>query len=261
MAVRLRIPHGLWTRPAGRVLLLAALSACLLGLGAGLYLWFHFQGIIDARLKGQVFESRSAIFAAPEPVRVGEAHNRDELLAQLRRFGYNNPDQEASSYGQYRASPASLEIRPGPASRVGADQAARIDFGGGRITRIVSLSNGAPRDSIWVDPPLLTNLFDSTRTKRRLVVYEEIPPNLINAVLAAEDRRFFSHPGISLIDLLRAVWADIRARAPVQGGSTLTMQLSRSFFLTPSRTFRRKAAEAIIAIQLERRLTDRKSVV
>ncbi len=255
MAVRLRIPHGLWTRPFGRVLLLTALTVSLVGLGTGLYIWFHFQGIIDARLKGQVFESRSAIFAAPEPVRVGERRDRDDLLAQLRRFGYSNPDQDASLYGQYRLSPASLEIRPGPASRVGADQAARIDFAGGRIIRIVSLSNGAPRDSVWLDPPLLTNLFDSTRTKRRLVVYEEIPPNLINAVLAAEDRRFFSHPGISLIDILRALWADIRARAPVQGGSTVTQQLARSFFLTPSRNIKRKAAEAIIAIQLERRLT------
>jgi penicillin-binding protein 1B len=245
----------LWSRPFGRVLLLTALTVTMLGLGIGLYVWFHFQGMIDARLQGQVFESRSAIFAAPEPVRVGEARSRDDLLSQLRRFGYSNPDQDATPYGQYRASAASLEIRPGPSSRVGADQAARIDFGGGRVLRIVSLTNGAPRESIWVDPPLLTNLFDSTRTKRRLVVYEEIPPNLINAVLAAEDRRFFSHPGISIVDGLRALWADIRAGAPVQGASTLTMQLSRSFFLTPSRTIKRKASEAVISIQLERRFT------
>lgn len=255
MAVRLRIAQGLWSRPFGRALLLTALALTLLGVGFGLYVWFHFQGMIDARLQGQVFESRSAIFAAPEPVRVGEARSRDDLLSQLRRFGYSNPDQESSLYGQYRASAASLEIRPGPSSRVGTDQAARIDFGGGRVVRIVSLTNGAPRESIWVDPPLLTNLFDSTRTKRRLVVYEEIPPNLINAVLAAEDRRFFSHPGISIVDGLRALWADIRAGAPVQGASTLTMQLSRSFFLTPSRTLKRKASEAVLSLQLERRFT------
>ena len=255
MAVRLRIASRLWSRPWGRALLLTTLSLALVGLAVGLLTWYHFKGIIDARLKGQVFESRSAIFTAPEPVRVGEARTRDDLLARLRRFGYSNAEQDTSPYGTYRLSPASLEIRPGPFSRVGADQAARVDFAGGRVTRIVSLANGAPRDSVWIDQPLLTNLFDSTRTKRRLVVYEEIPPNLINAVLAAEDRRFFSHPGISVIDIARALWADIRAGAPVQGGSTLTMQLSRSFFLTPSRTLRRKAAEAIIAIQLERRLT------
>jgi penicillin-binding protein 1B len=74
-------------------------------------------------------------------------------------------------------------------------------------------------------------------------------------LLAAEDRRFFSHPGISFWDGLRAVWVDIRKGAPVQGASTLTMQLARSFFLTPSRTLKRKASEAVIALLLEGRFS------
>ncbi|MFQ5816579.1 MAG: penicillin-binding protein 1A [Terriglobia bacterium] len=110
----------------------------------------------------------------------------------------------------------------------------------------------------------MTNLFDRRRTKRRLVSYEDIPPELIQAVVAAEDRRFFSHPGISLIDGLRALWYDLgvwagfRKGVRLHGASTLTMQLARSFFLTRDLSLRRKAAEALIALQLERRFDKEK---
>ena len=259
MALRLRIARSFWTNPVGRVLFLSALVLVLAGTTAGLYIWLYYGSIIDQRLSGSVFESRSSIFAAPELVTVGEARDRQELVAQLRRFGYSNPDQDASEYGKFRLTEAGIEITPGPNSRVGPDYAARIDYAGGKVSRITSLRDRAPRNSVWVDPALVTNLFDSRRTKRRLVLYEEIPPHLINAVLAAEDRRFFDHIGISFRDAARALWYDIgiwtgrRKGARPQGASTLTMQLARSFFLTREVKFRRKAAEVIIALQLERR--------
>jgi len=259
VALRLRIARSFWTNRFGRVLLLTALGLVLTGTTTALYIWLHYGGIIDQRLSGSVFESRSSIFAAPELVSVGEARDRQELVAQLRRFGYSNPDQEPSNYGRFKLTDTGIEIYPGPSSRVQADYAARIEFAHGKVSRIVSLRDRTPRNSVWVDPALLTNLFDSRRTKRRLVLYEEIPPNLINAVLAAEDRRFFDHPGISFMDAARALWFDlgiwVRGRKGVrpQGASTLTMQLARSFFLTRELSYKRKAAEIVIALQLERR--------
>ncbi|MGH9778252.1 MAG: penicillin-binding protein 1A [Candidatus Acidiferrales bacterium] len=264
MAIRLRIARSFWTNRIGRVLFLTALGLVVTGTVTGLYIWFYYGGIIDQRLKGSVFESRSSIFAAPELVTVGEARDRQELVAQLRRFGYSNPDMNASDFGRFELTNTGIDIHPGPSSRVGPEYAARIDFAAGKVSRITSLRDRSPRNSVWVDPALVTNLFDSRRTKRRLVLYEEIPPHLINAVLAAEDRRFFDHPGISYLDAARALWYDIgiwtgkRKGARPQGASTLTMQLARSFFLTRELSYRRKAAEIIIALQLERRFEKEK---
>lgn len=229
-------------------------------MGAGIfgYAWYHFSKVIDARLSGQIFERASLVYAAPELLTVGEPASREAIATQLRRFGYSDPDGEASAYGRFRMVAQGIEVLPGAASRVGADQAVRIELAEGRVARIVFLRDQRPRQSCWIDPPHITNLFDSRRTKRRLIRYEDLPPVLIQAVIAAEDRRFFSHPGISVLDGLRAVWVDIRQGATVQGASTLTMQLARSFFLTPSRTWKRKAAEAVIALQLERRFSKEK---
>ncbi len=85
--------------------------------------------------------------------------------------------------------------------------------------------------------------------------YEDLPPALIQAVLATEDRRFFSHPGVDLRGIARAAWANLRAGGVVEGGSTITQQLAKNLFLTPERSFKRKIQEALLALWLERRFT------
>jgi penicillin-binding protein 1A len=87
------------------------------------------------------------------------------------------------------------------------------------------------------------------------VSVENLPPYLIDAVLAVEDRRFYSHPGIDIIGLSRAMLANIRAGRVVQGGSTLTQQLAKNLFLSPERTMRRKVQEMMLAFWLESRFT------
>ena len=82
----------------------------------------------------------------------------------------------------------------------------------------------------------------------------ELPPYLPRAVLAAEDRRFYSHPGVDLRGLARALWRDLREGRRAEGGSTLTQQLARNLFLGPEQTVRRKAQEAVLALELERRI-------
>ncbi len=85
--------------------------------------------------------------------------------------------------------------------------------------------------------------------------YEDLPPALIQAVLATEDRRFFSHPGVDLRGIARAAWANLRAGGVVEGGSTITQQLAKNLFLTPERSFKRKIQEALLALWLERRFS------
>mgnify|MGYP005641017649 FL=1 len=86
----------------------------------------------------------------------------------------------------------------------------------------------------------------------RLTV-NELPPQLVQAVVAIEDRRFFEHPGVDVRGVLRAAVANVRAGGVVQGGSTLTQQLAKNLFLTPERSFDRKIRELILAFKLERR--------
>lgn len=85
------------------------------------------------------------------------------------------------------------------------------------------------------------------------ITYHEIPRNLRNAVLATEDRKFFSHFGIDIIGIIRAAYANIRAGHTVQGGSTITQQLAKIVFLKPKRNIQRKLQEALLAIELEMR--------
>ena len=77
----------------------------------------------------------------------------------------------------------------------------------------------------------------------------------MNAVLSAEDKRFFEHPGFDIVRILGAAWANVRHDAKAQGASTLTMQVARSFFFTTERTWRRKAAETMVSMELEHRFT------
>src|SRR5207244_11942088 len=92
------------------------------------------------------------------------------------------------------------------------------------------------------------------REKRRFIKYEELPDTLVKAVLAIEDRRFFSHPGLDPFRIVGAAVRNVRAESYIQGGSTITQQLVKNFFLTPERTIRRKAQEAMLAFVLERRV-------
>ena len=85
--------------------------------------------------------------------------------------------------------------------------------------------------------------------------FYELPSNLINAVVATEDRRFFSHHGIDIFGILRASYANHEAGHIVQGGSTITQQLAKLLFLTPDRNFKRKIQEILLALQLERNFT------
>ncbi|MGB9803342.1 PBP1A family penicillin-binding protein [Desulfofundulus sp.] len=87
------------------------------------------------------------------------------------------------------------------------------------------------------------------------VAQKDIPPVVKEAFVAAEDNRFYNHPGIDVRGILRAAWYDLLNHKVVQGGSTITQQLAKNAFLTPSRTFKRKIQEIFLAIELERHYT------
>ncbi|MDR2220909.1 MAG: penicillin-binding protein 1A [Methylobacillus sp.] len=91
--------------------------------------------------------------------------------------------------------------------------------------------------------------------RRAFVQIEEVPPQLKQAILAAEDSRFYQHGGIDTIGVLRAILANITSGGKREGASTITMQVARTFFLSNERTYKRKFSEALLAIKIEHNLT------
>jgi penicillin-binding protein 1B len=106
--------------------------------------------------------------------------------------------------------------------------------------------------SAELEPELISGIFQGSWQQRRLVPLAQIPPALIDAILAAEDHRFYEHHGIDLVRIVKAAWVDFSAHRVRQGGSTLTQQLMKNFFLTSKRDWRRKVKEILMAYIAER---------
>lgn len=99
-------------------------------------------------------------------------------------------------------------------------------------------------------------LIASYGAKRRIpVALDQVPKNLVNAVLAVEDARYYSHPGVDFISLLRAAHAVVSSGRKVQGASTITMQVARNFFLTRKKTYSRKIKEVLLALKIDKELS------
>jgi penicillin-binding protein 1B len=222
------------------------------------YYYFKYQRIVDDRLKQPMFANTAKIFAAPREVRPGQKLTVRLIANQLHEAGYSAEGASQSSpLGTYSEDSQSITVHPGPQS-YHAQDGATIRIGSGVVQSIAD-DHGQPLASYELEPLLITGLSDdANRTKRRLITYDEIPPNLVQAVVAIEDRRFFEHGGVNYLRLIQAVYRDVTTGRKQQGGSTLTMQLARGFFLTPEKRIKRKFIEIVITFQLEHRFNKQK---
>jgi penicillin-binding protein 1B len=233
---------------------------------AGVFVHFYlqFSQIIDARLDGSVFGSPAVILAAPSELQVGQRSTAGAIAVHLRRAGYTE-DQNVRGIGSFSLTGSVLEIQPGPESFFQNGQMvegpASLEFKSDHLVSITALDKMTPLKTYWLEPEPITTLFGAGRAKRRLVRYQDLPKALVDAILATEDHRFYSHHGVDSIRILAAALADLRSDKRLQGGSTLTMQLARNLFLTPRRTIRRKMAEVFFAMILEHRLTKEQILV
>jgi len=265
MAIKLKLggngnAHG--RRPglrhrALRGLLIGGMACLLLGTCAVGVFYFKYQSVVDERLaSGPIFANVAQIYAAPREVRVGQHLTVSSIAQELRTAGYNSNPQ----LGSYTLSGNSIQIKPGPQSFHSTDgatittgQSTDAGTSSGPVVQSITAENGAPLAAYQLEPQLITALSGENRTKRRLVTYNEIPPNMVQAVLAIEDRRFFEHGGINYGRTIKCVVHDVMVGRKDCGGSTLTQQLAKNFFLTPDKTITRKLAELMITLQLEAR--------
>jgi penicillin-binding protein 1B len=257
MALKIKIPGPAqqhpWASLVVRTLLLAVVAVVLVFIAVGGYLYFKYQHIVDERLKQPIFASTAKIYAAPREVRPGQKFTVRLIANELREAGYSaDGAAQTSPLGTYSQGAQTIAIHPGPQSYHSQD-GATIHIEAGAVDAITD-DHGQPLSSYELEPLLITGLSnDANRTKRRLIAYDEIPQNLIQAVLAIEDRRFFEHSGVNYWRLIEAGLRDITTGQKQQGGSTLTMQLARGFFLTPEKRLKRKMIEIVITFQLEHR--------
>jgi penicillin-binding protein 1B len=257
MALKIRIPRLLGNQPWQTLLLrvgLAVFAAVVLVFFSVFgFFYIKYRHVVDDRLKQPIFANTAMIYAAPREVRPGQKLSVRLIANELHAAGYSaDGASETSALGTYKEGVLSITVRPGPQS-YHAQDGALIHVSAGVVDSITD-DHGQPLSSYELEPQLITGLSDdANRTKRRLLTYNEIPPNLINAVLAIEDRRFFEHSGVNYWRLMDAIFRDVISGRKQQGGSTLTMQLAKNFFLTPEKRIKRKLIEIIITFQLEHR--------
>src|SRR6266446_4787744 len=239
--------------PILRAALLAFLSLSVLVIGFFSYWYVKYDRIIEQRFCDPVFTNSAKIYAGPRMVRVGSAFTVREIASDLRHAGYGEKDGD-SMLGSYHVHGGSIEVFPGPES-YHSPEPATITVAEGKVSQIRSRSAG-DLAAYELEPQLVTSLFDAEqRSKRTMVKYDAIPKIMVDAVISIEDRRFFQHGGVNFLRLAEAAWIDFTHQRHQQGGSTITMQLSRAFFLSPEKTFKRKLIEMLIAVQLEQKFS------
>lgn len=253
--MRVRIGRGFWTSRFGIGILVALLAVLLAGAGILTYYYVQFGRMISQRLTGQIFENTSSVYTTPGHVYTGEPFRESDLTSYLLQAGYQESDVEGAP-GYFTVSKSTVEIHPSATnSFFRGRNAIRVDFSPYGVARITQLADGTAMDSALLEPQLITNLFDSSREKRRIVRYDDLPPDLVHALLAAEDKRFFEHGALDLVRVFGAAFYDLRSGEKAQGASTIDMQVARTFFFTTKRVWSRKLKEILMAAELNERFS------
>ncbi|MGO9518443.1 MAG: transglycosylase domain-containing protein, partial [Candidatus Korobacteraceae bacterium] len=217
------------------------------------YFYVKYERIVDRRMAGPIFSNAARIYARPQTIFVGDKAEPATIAADLRRAGYSQESAD-SPIGHFIVTAHSIHITPGPES-FHASSSVVIAFEDGKVATISE--NGKPNAGAYeLEPELVTALFEGEqRSKREIITFNDIPKVMVDAVLAIEDRRFFQHGGVNYFRLMEAAAIDLRAGRHGQGASTITMQLSRGFFLSPEKTLKRKILEILIAFELEQKFS------
>lgn len=248
-----------WPWFASRWSKVLAASAVFLFAIAAIFLinaYYTFSRMIDRKLSGEVFQNTARVYATPFTLFPGQPVRPWDLTNYLRKAGYSEKGKGSARIGEYIYSRRGLEIIPRQDSFHGDGGGhVNVEFDEKTVTRVTSLPDHKLLNSYELEPLLITNLFDKSREKRRLIQYEDIPKVLRNAVLAIEDRRFFEHAGFDPIGIVRAAMVDVLRWKRSQGASTITQQVVRNFWLTPERRWVRKLKEIYMSIILETRLS------
>jgi penicillin-binding protein 1B len=179
----------------------------------------------------------------------------DDLLEKLDRLGYREVERLAKP-GEYLRGDGGVDIYTRafahPSGEYAAEQI-RVVLSRSQIDSVVSLREARPLERAALEPELLTSVLSEQLENRSPVTLQQIPQHLQDAVVAAEDSRFWRHPGVDPFGIVRAIFANVKSKGVTEGASTLTQQLVKNYFLTSERTYKRKVIEAFMAVILDAR--------
>lgn len=224
---------------------------------AALTLYVYKQSVGKFEIRRLSLPTR--IFTDFTPLRGGVILSPDDLLDKLGRLGYRQV-AALSQAGDYVSGRAQIDVYTRPFTHPTGQypsQPVRVAFQNGGISTVVSLRQASPIDNAALEPELLTSILSDQLENRRPVTLDQVPQHLQDAVIATEDVRFWHHPGVDPIGLFRAAFRNVRAGGVTEGGSTLTQQLVKNYYLTNERTFKRKAVEAFMAVILDAKYSKR----
>ncbi|MGH8266725.1 MAG: penicillin-binding protein 1B [Steroidobacteraceae bacterium] len=212
--------------------------------------------LVTRQFEGRRWTVPAQVYAAPLELYAGLALTAPQLEQELQRLHYRRVEQ-LDRPGTYRVSGARLDVALRPARFADETRDAQllsIFIGPGGVAGLRD-ANGREVPVLRLEPLLIGSIFPSHGEDRIIVTPREVPPLLPAALAAVEDRKFYSHHGVDPAAIARALWVNARAERIEQGGSTLTQQLVRSYFLSTRQTFSRKLREAIMAIALDAHFT------
>ena len=193
------------------------------------------------------------IYADYTPLQPGTILSSDDIQEKLDRLGYRQVDSVSQS-GDYASKRGELSIYTRQFSHPTGtyeSQPIQVAFNGAQIASISSIRDGHSIDKAALEPELLTSILSDQLENRLPVTLNQVPKQLQDAVVVTEDVRFWHHPGVDPIGVMRALFRNARAGGVEEGASTLTQQLVKNYYLTPERTMKRKIIEMPMAVILD----------
>lgn len=230
------------------VVLLVLVSAAVT-----LYGW-HLAGRIEKRFSARLWRVPSTVYSDTTLLYPGQGFDRKNLAEKLKSLGYRTVAGRPKNQGEMRIRTGSVEVYLNDfeiSSQHRSGNPVRLRFDRGRIKSIERIDTGDRLPIMELEPEEIGQFYGPERERRQLVSIRQVPPNLVRATLAAEDSRFYGHHGFDPVGILRAFYINLRAGRIRQGGSTITQQLAKNFFLTPERTIARKLNELIMSVVIE----------
>lgn len=229
----------------------------LLAFAACAAVFFLYLTYLDANVRSQ-FEGKrwsipARVYANPVDLYAGNPITQNKFLELLKLLHYRQ-DKKLSVEGTYYVTGTQVNVRTREFAFWDEMQASRmmqVGFTEAGIEAMVDLGKGEAIDIMRLDPVQIGSFYPSIKEDRVLVKVEETPETLTKGLLATEDRDFYQHFGISLRGIARAIWVNLQAGDMVQGGSTITQQLVKNFYLSSERRLSRKLKEALMAVILE----------
>ena len=236
-------------RTVFRVLSIAVITILVLVLALGF--WVYRQSVGQFEVRRLSLPTR--IYADYTPLAPNTVMQADDLLEKLDRLGYRQA-KALTQPGDYVPGKSQIDIYTRafrhPSGEY-ASQPLRVIIEGSVIRTLSSLREARPVEKAALEPELLTSILSEQLENRSPAALQQIPQHLQDAVVVTEDVRFWHHPGVDPFGIFRAVFRNLKAGGVAEGGSTLTQQLVKNYYLTSERTYKRKVKEAVMAVVLD----------